>query len=96
MSQAIQNGLERTLDADEIGIQVGAYLRSQQIANAWAGMAEHGTERAVGERTMFPVFSGTSASRRSRCIFRPSGGCSSSFSGRKRHRGIHTMLGTTR
>lgn len=52
LSALIVEGIDR-------GIQVAAYHRGEMIVDAWAGLADPATGRAVDGETLFPVFSVT-------------------------------------
>ncbi len=43
----------------EVGVQVAAYLNGRLVVDAWAGLADPATSRAVGGETLFNVFSVT-------------------------------------
>ena len=45
----------------EIGLQVAAYLNGEPVVDAWGGLADETTGRAVDGDTLFPVFSVTKA-----------------------------------
>ncbi|MDF2923657.1 MAG: class beta-lactamase-related serine hydrolase [Paenibacillaceae bacterium] len=52
LNQAVEKG-------QELGIQVAAYHRGELVVDAWAGIADRCTGRAVDGATLFPVFSAT-------------------------------------
>lgn len=45
----------------EVGVQVAAYFKGEQIVDAWSGLANPATSRAVDGDTLFNVFSATKA-----------------------------------
>ena len=57
----ITEALEQALALGEVGIQVAAYLDGELIVDAWAGVADRETGRAVGGDTLFCPFSVTKA-----------------------------------
>lgn len=59
-NQAVSEVLGRIVESgDEIGVQVAAYLHGEQIVDAWAGMADPQTGRAIDGDTLFNVYSVT-------------------------------------
>lgn len=61
-NSAVQAVLDRMVaDGGEVGVQVAAYLHGEPIVDAWAGMADSETGRAVDGDTLFNVFSVTKA-----------------------------------
>ena len=48
---------EKISSGAELGLQVAAYFNGELIVDAWGGLAEAGTDRAVAESTMFTMFS---------------------------------------
>ncbi len=50
---------ELVLEGSERGVQLAAYLDGKLVVDAWAGVADAGTGRAVDGQTLFPVFSVT-------------------------------------
>jgi len=62
MTTAAHREIQRILDnavrqGDERGIQVAVYHHGRLVVDAWAGMADPATGRAVAGDTLFPVFS---------------------------------------
>jgi CubicO group peptidase (beta-lactamase class C family) len=57
----VDAGLDRALALGEQGIQVAAYVGDELVIDAWAGVADEATGRAVDGDTLFPVFSVTKA-----------------------------------
>jgi CubicO group peptidase (beta-lactamase class C family) len=58
--ERIQALLDRLVaEGRELGLQVVAYLGGRLVVDAWAGVAERGTDRPVDGETLFPVFSAT-------------------------------------
>ncbi len=61
-SAAVQQVLnDLVADGTEIGVQVAAYLDGELIVDAWAGLADPDTGKAVDGTTLFNVFSVTKA-----------------------------------
>ncbi|MDE2302984.1 MAG: beta-lactamase family protein [Sphingomonadales bacterium] len=57
---AVQQVLDRLVaDGAEIGVQVAAYLHGEPVVDAWAGLADPQTARAVDGGTLFNVYSVT-------------------------------------
>jgi len=60
----IQDRIQKLLsalvrDKKECGIQVAAYYKGRLVVDAWAGLADAKSGKAVDARTLFPVFSTT-------------------------------------
>src|ERR1700722_20865411 len=60
----MQNRIQTLLDClvaegKERGLQVAAYVDGKLVLNAWAGVADADSGRAVDADTLFPVFSTT-------------------------------------
>lgn len=59
---AVQKVLDDMVaDGREVGVQVAAYLHGELVVNAWAGLADPASGRAVDGDTLFNVFSVTKA-----------------------------------
>ena len=59
---AVQNAIDMALAADkEVGVQVAAYLKGEQVIDAWGGVADPATGRKVDGDTLFNVYSVTKA-----------------------------------
>ena len=57
---AVKEAIDRAIrERGEIGIQVAAYLHGELVIDAWGGMADPETGRAVDGDTLFNVFSVT-------------------------------------
>ena len=70
-NRAVREVLQRMVaNGDEIGVQVAAYLHGEKIVDAWAGMADPATERAVDGDTLSP---------QRRCMSRQSGASSTTI-----------------
>jgi CubicO group peptidase (beta-lactamase class C family) len=57
VGSSIDAALNKALELGEIGIQVAAYSRGEQIVDGWAGVADRRSGRRVDGQTLFPVFS---------------------------------------
>lgn len=51
--------LEMVETTDEVGLQVACYLKGELVVDAWAGLADEASGRAVDGETLFTVFSCT-------------------------------------
>jgi CubicO group peptidase (beta-lactamase class C family) len=64
MKQGLQEGVQTLIDrlvdtGDEVGLQVAAYVDGELVVDAWAGVADETTGRAVNGDTLFTSWSTT-------------------------------------
>ena len=61
-NEIVQSALRDVVrEGREVGVQVAAYHRGKLVVDAWAGLADTGTGRAVDGDTLFNVYSVTKA-----------------------------------
>lgn len=62
MTTSVATALQTALDRGEVGIQAAAYKGDTLVVNEWAGtVSDDAGAAAVGESTVFPIFSVTKA-----------------------------------
>lgn len=61
MNVAVREAIETAIERGEVGVQVAVYHKGRLVVDAWGGLADPDTDRAVDGDTLFNVYSVTKA-----------------------------------